>query len=301
MASEPPTSPVPQPPAVAQPVPAPSLAHCAEHPADPSAATCFRCGRFACRACLALDPPPLCRACHARVSDPLGILGVGFSVGGSLRNGWRLFRTVFWPLVAIAAIFGLPAGLIEYEIDRRGGDFGASFRIMRVYDFTVWIFGIGAALALLVSAAEGGPRGLGYALGEGAKAWPRIFGARLRAGILTFLWALLLIIPGLVKAVNFSLSTEVAYRDPDREPLEHSTALVTGRRFEVLGLFAVAWFVLVVAIAGMAFLAGFAEALLPPLAPFTAMLIDAAARLAECFAFAVGLAAFYGFRRDRAK
>lgn len=91
---------------------------CPEHPEQPSIAACERCGRFLCLGCLASKEPPRCAPCAARVTDPLGILAVPFSIQGALRHGWRIFLTAFPGIFLVSLVFSVPG--VETISRKRG-------------------------------------------------------------------------------------------------------------------------------------------------------------------------------------
>ena len=75
----------------------------------------------------------------------------------------------------------------------------------------------------------------------------------------TFLWSLLLLIPGIIAAINYSQSVYLMLGDPDLKPndaINQSIALMKGYRvdFFVLGLSFIGWLLLVVVTFGLAWL-----------------------------------------------
>ncbi|MCY1079193.1 hypothetical protein [Archangium lansingense] len=284
-----------------QPTPAPNdtlqqTAVCPEHPERASVAPCERCGRFLCEACLASRTPPRCEPCDVRARDPLGLLALPFSIGGALSTGWKLFARTLPQILPISVLFGIFGGLITYAIEANGGKSNSADRI---FDATVGLVSVGAYLALMVGVAEGAPRTLGSALKEGLGAWPRLFGARFRSGLLILLFTLLLVIPGIMKAVSLAVATEAAFREPNLDALDNSTQLTEGRRWEVFGLFVVCYAIVFLAVFPIGFVGSLIDELLPISGAVSSILIDAGIRLAEAYSCGVALAAFYGLKRSQ--
>ncbi|MBL8952276.1 MAG: hypothetical protein JNK82_15970 [Myxococcaceae bacterium] len=279
-----------------------SGAVCPEHPQSPSVGTCTRCGRFVCAGCRVVSDPVLCRACAPMAMDPLGIVSAHFSAGATLRNGWRMFITVLPVLLPIAAIFSVPAGLISAGVEslavrdsmRATID---SQRVVNFYDALIGLIGDIGALALFVGVAEGKTFTLGQALKEGTSAWGAVFGARFRGGLITLLFTLLLIVPGIWKGVLLAFVVESAFRVRGQDALEYSTSLVTGRWWPVFGVLLLS--ALVAYVPAMVFggvMGAVGElAHLPVVA--IEILTDFGARLADMLLAAFSLATFYGLNR----
>jgi hypothetical protein len=267
---------------------------CPEHPERPSLATCERCGRFLCEDCAVTREPPRCAACHARVGDPLGILSQPFSVDRAFSHGWKLFRTALPSLLPVALVYGIPGGLLSHFFDS-DSDRGALL-LERLYELTAGTMATGACLALLVGVAEGQRVSVPRALRQGITAWPSILGATIRQGLYVLLYGLLLIVPGIVKGVTFSLCTQAAFREPGRDALKNSEQLVTGRRWEVFGMLVGAYTLVFALLFPGVIVFGVISRLAPSTEPVMAIFFEASSRIAEAFVCAVGLAAFYGFK-----
>jgi hypothetical protein len=268
---------------------------CPEHPEQRSIAACERCGRFLCQSCLVSKEPPRCAPCAARVTDPLGILAVPFSIQGALSHGWQLFRHAFPGILLVSLLFSVPGGLLTYVSATEG----YSQHLSTVYDVTLGLMGVGACLALMVGAAEGGQRGLGHALAEGLRAWPRLFSARFRSGLSIFFFALALIIPGIMKAVSLAVTTEAAYREPRRDALESSSTLTERRMWEVFWVCVICKVPLYGLVYGLSFLFGLLLEVLPALWPVLEIVVDLVSRMGEILGIGIGLGMFYGLKRFR--
>jgi hypothetical protein len=271
------------------------VALCPEHPEQPSIAACERCGRFLCQRCVASKEPPHCSPCAARVRDPLGILAVPFSIQGALRHGWQLFLNAFPGILFVSLLFSVPGGLLTYFSATEG----YSQNLSSVYDITLGLMGVGACLALMVGSAEGGQRGLGHALVEGLRAWPRLFWARFRSGMWILVFALVLIIPGIMKAVSLAVATEAAYREPRRDALESSSTLTEGRMWEVFWVCVICNVPVYGLVYGLSILCGQILEVQPALWPVLEILVDLVSRMGGILGMGIGLAMFYGLKRFR--
>ncbi|TKG92938.1 hypothetical protein EYV94_18380 [Puteibacter caeruleilacunae] len=110
----------------------------------------------------------------------------------------------------------------------------------RIYNFIRGLIGIIATLGIYSQVSnifrnDEDERG-GYELVKfGLKKWPENFGHTFLAGLIVLAYSIMLIIPGIYKAVQFSfVSNQVC--DGEDDPLEESKALVEGRWFEVFGM-----------------------------------------------------------------
>jgi hypothetical protein len=140
---------------------------------------------------------------------------------------------------------------------------------------------------------------VGAALKEGMNAWPRLFGARFRSGLWILLFTLLLVIPGIVKAVSLAVVTEAAFREPQSDALDNSTSLPDGRRWEVFGLFAICFGIVFMRALMLGVMGGILMEVVPGTGAIANIVIDAGVRVGEAFACGVALAAFYGLKQSK--
>ena len=70
--------------------------------------------------------------CDARAEDPLGILAQPFSVGGALRNGWRLFVGALSGIAVVSLIMARPFRVGFYVLSASGLRVSDSFRLSRL-------------------------------------------------------------------------------------------------------------------------------------------------------------------------
>lgn len=200
---------------------------CPTHPERASIATCSRCGRFLCADCRLQESPPTCAACLSRQRDALGIGTQGMTVGSTLSLAFRLMRAtapVLVAVVGIGAALGIALELFVPELPR-----SATNLVDRVYELTVGIVLNTAVVAAMMNASEGVTLSPGAALQEGLNAWGRVLKYRFLSGLLILLFTLLLVVPGVLKALSYAFVTILAWKNvPD--PLEESTRVTAGRR-----------------------------------------------------------------------
>ncbi|MBN8614043.1 MAG: hypothetical protein J0L92_25825 [Deltaproteobacteria bacterium] len=178
--------------------------------------TCARCGSYVARLVASLD---VCRDCAERLlPEPLRrTLDARALMAGTAH----VLSRVGLPCLAIALIFELPGDLLLWLLP------DAPLSLQIGYFTLVTLI---ADLAILVMAHEallGRTISIGEALVRGVPAYGAVLGARFRAGILTLLWGLLLVLPGLYKGAAYSLSSQVALFEP-REA--HQATEVSSRR-----------------------------------------------------------------------
>jgi len=275
------------------------IAVCPEHPERASISPCERCGRFLCDECLASRSPPRCPACDAKVSDPLGVVAQPFTIGGALGNGWKLFTNTLPQLLPICLVVGVLGGLLTHALESSSLSRTSSIRLGQLFDVTIGLFGIGVYLAFLVGKAEGAPRGVGAALKEGMGAWPRLFSARFRSGLWITLCTLLLVIPGILKAVSLAVVTEAAFREPQSDGIDNSTSLTKGHRWKVFGLFVACYGIVFLSAYLLGVMGGTLMEVVPGTEAIANILIDAGERVGKAFASCVALVAFYGLKHSK--
>ncbi len=95
--------------------------------------------------------------------------------------------------------------------------------------------------------------------GYGFKIYWRAIAGSILASIFTFLWSLLLVIPGIIKAYSYALTPYILVDDPDlsvRDALRKSQRLMQGQKFNLfyLQLSFIGWFLLACVTCGIGFL-----------------------------------------------
>ena len=263
-------------------VPSPGTARCPSHPERIAVAACTRCGSFICESCAASVDPPFCAPCFAKRGIPL--LAEPFSFGGAFGGSFKLFLPVVGPILGACAIVAVPLGLLNWFMEEQlVGTLWKTYLSM-IAGATVGLIAVIASLALMTRKAEGRDPTFGWAMGEGVRAWPRVFGARFVAGVKILLWTLLLIIPGIVKGVRLSMVDPVAYLQDSPSPTDRSEELVRGRGWEVFGL--------------LSGLLGAGKVVAPQAAPAIHLAIAFVAQAGAMWSVSVSLAAYYGLRRS---
>jgi hypothetical protein len=255
---------------------------CPVHPEQPSVGTCVRCGRFLCSGCRSVHAPPTCPECAARNRDVLGLGGQGLTVGGTLSIAFKLMRAttpVLAVVVAIGSAIGIALELGLPDLPRSAGNL-----IDRVYDLTVGLVLNVSVVAAMMNASEGRAMGAGEALQEGLSGWSRVLKYRFLSGLLILAFTLLLIVPGVLKALSLAFVTILAWKNvPD--PLAESTALTAGRRGPLLGVLTVAFLLFVVTFAvpsvTVAVIAESVPALYVPATVVTNVSVNVAERLLD--------------------
>lgn len=212
-------------------------ATCATHPELAAARTCARCGRFCCDGCLSGPERAYCTECASRFSDPWG-LHRSFEPVHALVTGVKLALSEWPRVLAVAALFSVSGAGLQVLLAPDGNDLRAmslASRVSNLHDALIGIIGAQAILALLIARGEGRALSVGAALREGLGIWGHTLAARIRAGLFILGFMLLLIIPGLWKAVMLAFVTTAALRSRGDDPLEVSESLVRGRFWLVFG------------------------------------------------------------------
>lgn len=205
-------------------------------------ATCARCGRFCCEACLASREPPACAECAPALRDPFQ-LERPLEVLHAWRVGLQLLRAEGLKVLLLCAVFSLPAGLLQLALPE-ADDLRAINRSMQLsglYDLLVGLIATQAMVALFLARASGRALSLGEALRVSSLRWSRGVRAHFRAGLWTVLFTLLLLLPGIWMGTRLFF-VAVAVMDSPDDALAVSRRLVDGRFWQTL-LFALGTYV----------------------------------------------------------
>lgn len=208
-------------------------ATCALHPNVISEGTCARCGRFCCLTCVEATEPLLCAACLPLVRDPLGLSRSPFSPFSAIGPGMRLALGATGAILGICVVFSVPAAFLQ-ALYGQGDDLktvahSGVVLLSNLYDAIVGAIGSQAVLALLIARAEGRSLSISGAFSEGLGNWARCLGATIRTSLTVLGFALLLVVPGIWKAVLLAFVSTAALRSQEVDALERSGALVRGR------------------------------------------------------------------------
>ncbi len=117
--------------------------------------------------------------------------------------------------------------------------------------------GYGLAVAFLDNNRDGGEYRVEQ-LFVGFRDYTRIFGTSLLVGVYTFLWTLLLIVPGFIKSYSYAMTSYVMRDCPELKfngAIERSMAMMRGHKFDLfyLHLTFIGWFLLSILTLGIGF------------------------------------------------
>lgn len=125
--------------------------------------------------------------------------------------------------------------------------------------FVLLPLGVGVAYAFNALYAYSNPNILSNSFGYGFKIYWRAIGGMLLVQIFTFLWCLLLVIPGIIKAYSYSMTPYILIDNPElsvREAIRKSQQMMVGQKFNLfyLQLSFIGWFFLACLTGGIGFL-----------------------------------------------
>lgn len=230
----------------------------------PALGACARCGRFLCRDCQAAEPT-LCTECGVRSADALGLGAQGLTVRNALGLSLRLMR-LGAPVIAASVALGAVVGTLLDQVAASVDTVRLGNLLDRLYDVSVGQVLTITVVATLLRASAGRPLTFKQALGEGFSAWGRVFVARFRAGLLILLFTLLLVVPGVLKALSLAFVTIYAWKNDGADPLDQSNVLTHERRGVLFGVLTVAFLLFMLWLLPSAVVVGAASELLPALA-----------------------------------
>ncbi|WP_289056103.1 hypothetical protein [Carboxylicivirga marina] len=174
------------------------------------------------------------------------------SISETLNSSFNLWKDNFITIAFVIAIVFIPVQiLIELTSigleNLRGPNYLESTEDWRrladdtkIYDFIRQLIGVIATLGIfnfiysLHRNNEDDRNSLELAK-YGLRKWPENFVQTLIAGLITILYTLLLIIPGIYKAVQYCFVSNLV-SDEENEPLEKSKFLVKGKWFDIFGM-----------------------------------------------------------------
>jgi len=187
---------------------------------------------------------------YAAPKTPLDAAALGFTheLGpiprdfiGKLALAFRLFFENLAVIAPLVLVVWLPGNIIVSALQTRSDqDPATSVLAFQVNNVIHGVFGPlyeGAIVVVLARRLVGERVPFSRALGEGFRAWGRLFVARLLAGILTTLGFIALVVPGIYLTVRYSLLDPVVVLERHPRPRSRSGALVKGRGWEILGIY----------------------------------------------------------------
>ncbi len=174
------------------------------------------------------------------------------SVTETLKLSFKVWKDNFITIALVITLVYIPIQILigfasfgfenlrEINYLNNSDDWSFIANEARVYDFIRQLIGAIATLGIFnftysVYRKNEDDRTALEIIKFGLKKWPENFLQTLIAGIITLLFTLLLIIPGIYKAVQFSFVSNLV-SDGEKEPLEKSKLLVKNKWFNVFGM-----------------------------------------------------------------
>ncbi len=160
-----------------------------------------------------------------------------FGLGDAIVEGWHFFRKDFWKLLAVSVICFLPIYAI-FDFTSLIGTYSwatpVSLALIPVSWFN-YLLSFGTIGFIVSGRARGEPVGLGKALHFGLSRWGSVFGSNLLSRLVIGVLSLLLIVPGVLYLVYYSLSAWAAAMSNQSatDSLEYSKNLVKGHWWRV--------------------------------------------------------------------
>lgn len=181
------------------------------------------------------------------------------SVSETLNTSFKLWKANFIPIALAITIVFIPVQiLIEFasmalEQLRGPNNLNSAEDLRRlsnetkIYDFIRQLIGVIATLGIFnfvysILRNYEDERNASELVKYGLKKWPENFVQTLIAGFITLLYTLLLIIPGIYKAVQYSFVSNLV-SDEESEPLDKSKYLVKEKWFDVFGMLILIFFI----------------------------------------------------------
>jgi hypothetical protein len=196
--------------------------------ATPQAQICPRCGSFAVlRTQLGRS---FCAECWARVIEP-GV-SVGQVLGDVRRLSARLLLKSWLALILVHLPLILGGALYRVNTGK-----AVPFQASSLYYF-VTLFAVGAIIDVshqVLMADRSIDWSAAWRLST--RRWGAMLGAAWLSGILTFAFALLLVIPGIVRALSYFITTPIALHEGGTASatIEQSRLRTYGHRWSILG------------------------------------------------------------------
>lgn len=177
-------------------------------------------------------------AAQPRDADPLACPDAPAMTAGSLLAGsLALLRTIAPRAVPLVLAFQSPL-MVGEMLSERPLDQSLSI---------LWGLALlvcdGAVLGIAAQAQRGAPMAIGRALRAALVGYGAMFVTALVAEILTLLFALLLLVPGVMRLLSYSVAIPIALHEGriGRDACDHSEARMHGHRLAALGPTLLAW------------------------------------------------------------
>lgn len=217
---------------------------------------CSRCGTFAPLSSVA--GAMLCAECAARMHE---IARTPSSLGYLLKGIVQLLGRIGAVAAVIAFVFDLPISIAHFF-------FPVPFAVESAWGF-VTLIGNAAILVLAQQVIAGRPTSVGEAFKLAISRYGSLLGASIVSGIMTFLFLLLLIVPGVVRALGYALILPlVLHENADTSvALHQSLVRMKGHRAEAFFAYMVLFIPGFFTVAAVAFAGGLVVAIDPTLEP----------------------------------
>jgi hypothetical protein len=181
------------------------------------------------------------------------------SVSETLNSSFRLWKDNFITIALVIAIVFIPVQILielaSMALEHlRGPNYLVNTEDWRrladetkIYNFIRQLIGVIATIGIFnfvysIHRNVEDERSAQELVKYGLRKWPENFGQTLIAGLITLLYTLLLIIPGIYKAVQYSFVSNLV-SDEEREPLDKSKLLVKDKWFDVFGMLILIFFI----------------------------------------------------------
>jgi hypothetical protein len=249
-----------------EPGPAPPIRSPFQH-------ACDRCGTFA--PLSSKYGPALCAECIERTAHP--IVQTPAHTGDILRGVFQLLRAVGLPSVLVVTLAGLPMTIISYFLPE------LPFAVSGIWDFVVGTTSEMIVLHLAWQAITRRERRVSVteALSAVGRRLGPLLGTRFLSNLMTVLFSLALIVPGVMKALSLTLAMPIALHE-DGDPsaaMAASTQRMSGHRVVAFAAYCVT---------GAPYVAIFVWLMCIAMAQDLARAVDAPSA-------SVGTTAFYGY------
>lgn len=185
----------------------------------PERTPCERCGDYA--ELVDYDGHRICEDCIGRLSE---IERTPPTIANVLSGAGTVLLRVGFPAAVLVSILDLPLTLAETFLPEM------PMFVSSLWSATVSILGQGAVLWMAHRAIRGERVDGIEALRRAADVWTRLVVTNFLAGIQIFLFTLLLIVPGVVRALSLAIALPIALHEEPDSALRESTRRMKGHR-----------------------------------------------------------------------
>lgn len=178
----------------------------------------------------------------------------------ALKGNWAPAVLATLVISVVSCVVSGSTSLYQlYNPDEWGTLMGLNGGSMLLYIFVLIPLGVGATYAFNALYVYSNGDILSNSFGYGFKIYWRAIGGTLLVAVFTFLWSLLLVIPGIIKAYSYSMTPYILIDNPElsvREAIRKSQRMMVGQKFNLfwLQLSFIGWFILACLTGGIGFL-----------------------------------------------